>query len=235
MIPCPENTAVYHREIQTPRHLRVQLMMPLCLSAMLFSTTGIAADHDVATPAAGVIHAKMAYCQDCHGPSGQGYPGFSPIPRIGGQTIQYLEAQLKAFAESRRDANASTAMSSIHGPSEPMRAALAEHFSKLDPEPIADGPKELVAAGKKIYAEGVPTSNVPACSACHGPEAKGRAEIPGLAGQLYPYTVAQLEGWSTKRGNDLQNADMAAVMTPVAHAISHDQIAAVAAYLSYLK
>lgn len=224
-----------HRKIQSARYLRAQLMMQLCLAALLVSTTCIAADRDMATPAAGAIHAKMAYCQDCHGPSGQGYAGFAPIPRIGGQTTRYLENQLKAFAESRRDANATIEMSSIHGPSEPMRTALAEHFSKLDPEPISDGPKDLVAAGKKIYAEGVPTSNVPACSACHGPDAKGRAEIPRLAGQLYPYTVAQLEGWSTKRGNDLESADMAAVMTPVAHALSHDQIAAVAAYLSYLK
>ncbi|MBW4049344.1 MAG: cytochrome c [Proteobacteria bacterium] len=213
----------------------MQLMMRLCLSSMIFSTACVAAERDMTTPSAGVIHAKMAYCQDCHGPSGQGYAGFAPIPRIGGQTTRYLANQLKAFAESRRDANASIAMSSIHGPSEPMRAALAEHFSKLEPEPIADGPKGLVAAGKRIYAEGVLASNVPACSACHGPEARGKAEIPRLSGQLYPYTVQELESWSTKRGTDPANADMAAVMIPVAHAMSHDQIAAVAAYLSYLK
>lgn len=224
-----------HRKIQIPKYMRVRLTMQLCLSAMVFSATCVAAGHDMATSSVGAVPAKMAYCQDCHGPSGQGYSGFAPIPRIGGQTTRYLENQLKALAESRRDAKASTAMSSIHGPAEPMRSALAADFSKLDPQPIADGPKGLVAAGRNIYAEGVPTSNVPACSACHGPDAMGKAEIPRLAGQLYPYTVEQLEGWSTKRGNDLESANMAAVMTPVAHAMSHDQIAAVAAYLSYLK
>ena len=224
-----------HRKIQAARYMPVRLTMQLCLSAMVFSVTCVAAGHDMTTPSVGDIPAKMAYCEDCHGPSGQGYAGFAPMPRIAGQTTQYLENQLKAFVDSRRDANASIAMSSIHGPSESMRTALAEHFSKLDPEPIADGPKGLVAAGKRIYAEGVPASNVPACSACHGPEARGKAEIPRLSGQLYPYTVQELESWSTKRGTDPANADMAAVMTPVAHAMSHDQIAAVAAYLSYLK
>ena len=224
-----------NRKVQIKRFIRLQLTLQLAISVILFSATCFAADHDVAASPAGGVRAKVAYCQDCHGPSGQGYPGFSPIPRIAGQTTKYLENQLQAFLESRRDANAAMAMSKVHGLSEPMRAAVAAHFSQLDPEPIGDGPKDLVTAGKKIYAEGVPTDNVPACSACHGPDAKGKAEIPSLAGQLYPYTVEELEGWSKKRGNDLSNADMAAVMTPVAHALSHDQITAVAAYLSYLK
>jgi cytochrome c553 len=215
--------------------VRLQLTSQLAIAAVLFSSTCLAADHDVVSSSAGDVRAKVAYCQDCHGPSGQGYHGFSPIPRIGGQTTKYLENQLQAFAESRRDANESIAMSKIHGPGEPLRTALAAHFSKLDPEPIGDAPKDVVAEGKKIYAEGIPTANVPACSACHGPEAKGKAEIPRLAGQLYPYTVEELEGWSEKRGNDLASGDMAAVMTPVAHAMSHAQISAVAAYLSYLK
>ena len=224
-----------NRKVQINRFVRLQLTLPLAISAILFSATCLAADHDMAASSAGDIQAKVAYCQDCHGPSGQGYPGFSPIPRIAGQTTKYLENQLQAFVDSQRDAHPPTAMSNVHVPSGPMRTALAAHFSKLDPEPIGDGPKDLVAAGKKIYSEGVPTANVPACSACHGPEAKGKAEIPRLAGQLYPYTVEELEGWSKKRGNDLSNADMASVMTPIAHALSHDQITAVASYLSYLK
>ncbi len=230
-----ENCRPRNSKGQIMRFVRLQLAILPAASAIVFSATCFAADHDTAVTSVGDIQAKIQYCQDCHGPSGQGYPGFSPIPRIAGQTTKYLENQLLAFIDSRRDANSSTSMSKIHGPSAPMRTALAAHFSALDPEPIGDGPKDLVAAGRKIYAEGVPEANVPACSACHGPEAKGKAEIPRLAGQLYPYTVKELDGWVKERGQDPGKAEIAPVMTPVAHAMSHPQITAVAAYLSYLK
>ena len=49
------------------------------------------------------LQAKMQYCYDCHGPSGQGYRGFFPMPRLAGQTTEYLENQLRAFVEHRRE------------------------------------------------------------------------------------------------------------------------------------
>ena len=50
----------------------------------------------------GGFEAKLQYCQDCHGPSGQGYRGFYPIPRLAGQQTEYIENQLRAFVERRR-------------------------------------------------------------------------------------------------------------------------------------
>jgi hypothetical protein len=41
-----------------------------------------------------------------------------------------------------------------------MVTALATHFKDLNPKPLGGAPKELVAAGKKIYEEGLPESNV---------------------------------------------------------------------------
>jgi cytochrome c553 len=91
----------------------------------------------------------------------------------------------------------------------------------------------VVATGKTIYQEGLPDSNVPACSACHGPEAKGQDEIPRLAGQLFSYTVKELTNWRKERGQG-SGSDTSAIMVPTAHNLSQSQIAAVAAYLSYL-
>ncbi len=145
---CLENIAMRDSKDRMGSFVRLLLTMQLAVAAILFSATCLAADHDVAASSAGDIQAKVAYCQDCHGPSGQGYSGFSPIPRIAGQTTKYLEIQLQAFLESRRDPNTPMAMSKVHGLSEPMRIAVAAHFSKLDPEPIGDGPKDLVAAGQ---------------------------------------------------------------------------------------
>jgi cytochrome c553 len=81
--------------------------------------------------------------------------------------------------------------------------------------------------------EGLPDSNVPSCSACHGPEAKGQDEIPRLAGQLFPYTVKELTNWSKERGQG-SGSDTSAIMVPTAHNLTQSQIAAIAAYVSYL-
>ncbi|MGA8691572.1 MAG: c-type cytochrome [Methyloceanibacter sp.] len=113
--------------------------------------------------------------------------------------------------------------------------ALATHFRDLNPKPFGGAPRELVDTGKKIYEEGDPDANVPACSACHGPEAKGSGAIPRLAGQLYPYTVKELANWSTERGQTPAAPDTSAVMQPIAHSLNKSQIDAVAAYVSHLE
>ena len=115
------------------------------------------------------------------------------------------------------------------------RTALAKHFRDLNPKPFGSAPRELVATGKAIYEGGAPDANVPACSACHGPEAEGSGPVPRLAGQLYPYTVKELANWSKERGQNATAPDTSAVMAPIAHSLTKSQIEAVAAYLGYLE
>jgi cytochrome c553 len=185
-------------------------------------------------PAGGrTLQAKIQYCTDCHGSSGQGYRGFFPMPRLAGQTTEYFENQLRAFVEGRRESHIALRMSKVHGLSPEMRTILAAHFRDLNPKPFGSAPRELVATGKAIYEGGDPDANVPACSACHGPEAKGSGTIPRLAGQLYPYTVKELVNWSTERGQT--TSDTSAIMRPIAHSLSKSQTEAIAAYLSYLE
>jgi len=59
-----------------------------------------------------------------------------------------------------------------------MVTALVTHFRNLNPEPLRGAPLELVAAGKKLCEEGVPSANIQPCSSCHGPEAKGMEQLP---------------------------------------------------------
>ena len=87
-----------------------------------------------------------------------------------------------------------------------------------------------MAAGKTIYEDGLAESNVPACAACHGPDATGQGEVPRLAGQQFPYTVKVLTNWSKERGQGA--TDSSAIMVPTAHNLSQSQVAAIAAYLS---
>ena len=87
---------------------------------------------------------------------------------------------------------------------------------------------------EEIFEEGLPDANVPACFACHGPDAKGHGEIPRLAGQLYWYTVKVLTNWGKERGQGSAK-DISAIMVPTTHNLTQSQIAALAAYVSYLK
>lgn len=179
------------------------------------------------------LQAKIDYCKTCHGFSGQGYRGFYPMPRLAGQQSDYIENQLQAFIERRRQNPVMFNVAHVLNPA--MVKGLAAYFGSLNPKPLGGAPKELVAAGKKIYEEGVPTSDVPPCASCHGPEAKGEGVFPRLAGQLHDYIMRKLVNWDKERGQDLKNPDTSAIMEPIAHSLTEQQVAAVAAYLSNLE
>jgi cytochrome c553 len=183
-------------------------------------------------PAKGGLDAKLEYCKTCHGLQGQGYLGYFPMPRLAGQQPEYIEAQLRAFIERRRSNPIMRNVAHVLSPS--MVTALAQHFHNLNPPSFGGAPRGSIATGKKIYEEGLPESNVPACSACHGAEGKGQNEIPRLAGQLYPYMVGQLSGWKQERGQGTA-VDTSAIMAPTAHNMTRSQIEAVAAYVSNLR
>jgi cytochrome c553 len=211
----------------------LQLALPAAILAIVFS--GVVRADGIGAPANRNLQAKIQYCYDCHGSSGRGYRGFFPMPRLAGQTTEYFENQLRAFVERRRETHIAIVMSRVHGLSPEMRTALAAHFTDLNPKPFGSAERKLVATGKAIYEEGAPDANVPACSACHGPEAEGSGPIPRLAGQLYPYTTKELANWSKERGQDAANPDTSAIMKPIAHSLTKSQIEAVAAYLSYME
>ena len=179
------------------------------------------------------LQAKLAYCKTCHGLSGQGYRGANPMPRLAGQQPEYLENQLHAFIERRRTNPIMNNVAHVLSPN--MITALAAHFKDLNPKPLGGAPQELVAAGKRIYQEGVPGTDIPACASCHGPEAKGDGAFPRLAGQLHDYILRKLVNWSKERGQDPANPDTSAIMEPIAHSLTDSQIKAVAAYISYLE
>jgi cytochrome c553 len=204
----------------------------VALLTMFFWTGGGA--NAIAAPAVSQhdLQAKMDYCKICHGISGRGFRGFYPMPRLAGQQIKYIENQLHAFIEHRRTNNIMFNVAHVLSPE--MLTALAKSFHELNPQPLGGASKELVAAGKKIFEEGV-SADVPPCGTCHGPEAKGNDDFPRLAGQLNDYIFDKLKNWSKERGQNPANPDTSAMMEPIAHGLSDSQIRAVAAYVSGLQ
>ena len=193
-----------------------------------------AKDSDTAAVPESELKAKIAYCENCHGMSARGFHGFYPIPRLAGQQSEYLENQLQAFIEHRRTNNIMFNVSHVLSPQ--MLDALAQNFHSLNPKPlVTPAPADLVLAGKKIYEGGIEKSEVPACAGCHGPDAKGQGQFPRLAGQLSDYIFSKLTNWEKERGQSPTNPDSSAIMAPIAHNLTEQQIKAVAAYLNQIE
>ena len=113
-----------------------------------------------------------------------------------------------------------------------MQSKLAAHFKDLNPKPLADAPRELMAMGKTIYDEGISDAGIAPCSSCHGSDGEGQREIPRLAGQLYDYILQRFASWRKEPEANPASGDTTAVMEPIAKGLSESQTAAVAAYLS---
>ena len=202
--------------------------------AVAMTGAAYAKDADKAAVPPRELQGKIAYCENCHGVSARGFHGYYPIPRLAGQQPEYLKNQLQAFIERRRTNNIMFNVAHVLDPA--MLDALTTNLHNLDPKPlVGPAPKELLAAGKKIYDEGLPNSDVPPCASCHGPEAKGDGQLPRLAGQLSDYLFNKLTNWTKERGQDPKNPDASSIMQPIAHSLTEQQIKAVAAYVNTLE
>ena len=224
----PEDLAVkrsFSGQAATWRPALLATVLAAGLSAAGFTHTRVA-------PQRGSLQAKILYCKTCHGLQAQGYRGYFPMPRLAGQQPQYIKNQLRAFIERRRTNPVMQNVAHVLTPS--MVSGLADYFKNLNPPPIGGAPRRSIALGKEIFMNGLPQSNVPACSACHGADAMGKSEIPRLAGQLYEYMVGQLTNWSKVRGRGT-GIDTSAIMAPTAHNLTRAQIESVAAYVSSLQ
>ena len=142
--------------------ISLPLALQTAIIAVVFAAAGRAAGTDTTAISEGELQAKIQYCTYCHQPSGQGYLGASPIPRLAGQQTEYFKNQLQAFIDRRR---VNVFMFKVaHSLSPEMLTALATHFRDLNPKPLGGAPTELVATGKKIFEEGVADAKVPPCA-----------------------------------------------------------------------
>ena len=212
---------------------RISLTSLSLAALVVIASAAASRAEDSATVSPRDLDAKINYCKTCHGTNGQGFRGAYPMPRLAGQQTEYLENQLQAFIDRRRTNPVMFNVAHVLSPA--MLKGLATHFKDLNPKPLGGAPRELANAGKKIYDEGVPETNVAPCSSCHGPEAKGEGAFPRLAGQLNDYVSNKLVNWSKERGQDKSKPDTSAIMEPIAHGLTEPQIKAVAAYLSSLE
>lgn len=204
------------------RHRRTRTALALASVLGLAACTARTPPEGTPPPAdiAGTVHV----CSSCHGPGG--YSISSTFPRLAGQQKGYLVAQLKAFRDhTRADPHARTYMWGMAARlSDAQIEGIAAYFSSQPPVPGVPDDSPAVAAGRKIFDQGIAAEGVPACKACHGDKAQGNGVFPRLAGQHRAYIERQLQAFAS-------NARENAIMHQNAKNLTPEQIRDIAAYV----
>jgi len=166
----------------------------------------------------------IGVCGTCHGTRGNStQPKF---PKLAAQNANYLMAQLKNFrAQTRGDADAIGYMWGMaHKLDDNTIAALAKYYAGQTALPGRSRDPALLSKGREIYQHGIKAEGVPACSSCHGGDARGTADFPRLAGQHSQYVLKQL-------GSFQSNMRDVAIMHGVAMNLRLPEMESVAAYV----
>ena len=191
-----------------------------------FAVRALADEPDAATQ----LYAQrlaVGVCGTCHGPRGNSEQPKFPI--LAGQNPNYLAAQLKSFRnQTRGDPDAISYMWGMAGPlSDESITALAQYYSSQKATRARMERRAEISRGRDIYEHGVESEGVPACTACHGPDAHGTADFPRLAGQHAQYVLKQLGSFQSNMRN-------VAVMHGVARSLRLPEMEAVAVYVESL-
>jgi cytochrome c553 len=173
--------------------------------------------------------ANAAPCEACHGANGEGQPA-AAIPRLAGQSADYLEKQLRDYENGTRD---NPVMRNFaKGLSDAERAQLGAYYASLKPpyaaEPVPADARQL-ARGHELAFQGAEAERVQACNNCHGPDGTGLPySAPYLAGQSAEYLAAELKAWQ----QGTRKNDGGKLMASVVERLNSADIAAVSGYFA---
>jgi cytochrome c553 len=181
-----------------------------------------------AKPAAAAAAAAPP-CEACHGAHGEGMAA-AHVPRIAGQSADYLQKQLDDYADGTRDnpimRNFAKALS------EQQRAKFAARYAAMSAPYLAQA-KSLDAAhlarGHQLAYQGDEAKRVQACNGCHGPDGVGVPHAaPYLAGQSAEFLTSALKAFQ----DGTRKNDAGQLMRSVAERLDDADIAAVTGYFA---
>jgi cytochrome c553 len=203
------------------------MLAAAALTGLVAGCANVERSRDPSNPNVSGDTLAMQVCSNCHGRTGN---SISPnFPNLAAQQEAYIVAQLNVFRNHTRidPAGFEYMWGLAHNLTDKQIQELAAHFAKqpLERAPV-EGKPERIAAGKAIFTSGLPDQSVPACSSCHGPEGMGNATFPRIAGQHVDYIKKQLNVF--QRTNQRPEG---VLMKTVAHQLTKENIANVAAYL----
>jgi cytochrome c553 len=170
-------------------------------------------------------------CEACHGAHGEGVPA-AHVPRLTGQSAEYLKKQLDDYADGTRDnpimRNFARALS------EKQRTQYAMRYASMSaplPPPVTTPNAVSLARGHQLAFQGDEQRRVQACNGCHGPDGVGVLHAaPYLAGQSADYLASALKTFQ----QGTRKNDAGELMRSVAKQLNDDDVAAVSGYYSNL-
>lgn len=207
--------------------------MTTSLAVAALALAGAAHAAPPPAPFADTIEQRMQACTVCHGEHGRGVRD-AAFPRLAGQPVAYLVAQMQAFRDGVR----------TYAPMNFLMARqrddyfveIAGYFAGQVPDPAVvearkAQPVDRAAfeAGGRLVREGRPDEGLPACAACHGAALGGTAPaIPALAGMPRDFLIEQVGSWK----NGSHRSPEPNCMAEVAKRMSGADIVAAATWLS---
>lgn len=209
------------------KNLHIALAISAAAAAFVAGCANPERSRDVANPSVSATVLAQQVCSNCHGVTGVSVsPNF---PNLAAQTPPYIAAQLKVFRSHDRVDPAG--FEYMWGLSRSLTDAqiegLADYYAhQVPPSGMPASHAERVAAGDKLFHEGLPAKNIPACMACHGDKGQGNDQFPRLAGQHEDYVMKQLMVF--QRGNERPEG---AIMKTIAHELTHEDVLNAAAYV----
>ncbi|UJR83464.1 c-type cytochrome [Sandaracinus amylolyticus] len=170
------------------------------------------------------------HCARCHGTDGRGR-GVAAFPSLAGQSREYLERALVAYADGDRHSGIMQPIAADLSDAD--RHDVAIYYAGLDAGAPVErvGPQERIERGEEI-ARGLAERGAPSCQDCHGPAEWARnPAYPRLSGQFADYLELQLELFRSGHRGGSQYADL---MHHVAPRLTPEDVRDVALYYASL-
>jgi cytochrome c553 len=176
------------------------------------------------------VNDAVLACARCHGAGSTG-PMSRWVPMLHGQPAEYLARALRAYAAGQRPSGIMQPAAVALDP--PDIPKVAAYYAGLRPPRNTRGTQthaDRLEAGRMLASTGMAHVGIPACVTCHAEDAL--PAYPRLAGQSADYMIKQLRLWKRNVNVD---ADLAAIMAPIAQRLDDQQIEDVAAYFASLR
>lgn len=230
----PADDSSFSQPVQTPE----ESIAKAALAEIHVTDTGgadIAHGQKIVLGTAGCLPGKPCGCSQCHKIRGEGSES-NGIPRLSGQSADYLYQTLEAFASGKRESRTMDPIAAALNDKDmkDVAAYYAEVAAKGPPlSPISAKPdQDLLTKGGALVAIGSAKDGVQGCQNCHGPGGAGLPPVyPYLAGQYANYLQNTLHDFKSGR----RSGDPLDVMADIAKRLSDDQIHAVSVYYASIR